>query len=259
MGQVNIERRDGVAIICIDNPPVNALSQAVREGLMRSVDEAAGDDAVKAIVIICAGRTFIAGADIREFGRPPEPPHLPDLITRIEASEKPVIAAMHGTALGGGLEVALGCHYRLATDSASLGLPEVNLGLLPGASGTQRLPRLIGAERALDMMLSGKPVRAQQALDYGLVDEVCDDDKLQHTAVEVALARVTDGPRRIRNMAVPEVDADLFEKTRTSIERKTRGLISPQKIVDLVEMSTQVDFEEGLKAERESFTACKNT
>jgi 3-hydroxyacyl-CoA dehydrogenase len=259
MSQVNIERRDGVAIICIDNPPVNALSQAVREGLMKNVDEAAGDDAVEAIVVICAGRTFIAGADIREFGRPPEPPHLPDLITRIEAAEKPVVAAMHGTALGGGLEVALGCHYRLATNSASLGLPEVNLGLLPGASGTQRLPRLIGAERALDMMLSGKPVKAQRALEYGLVDEVCDDDKLQDTAVELALARVADGPRRIRNMAVPEVDADLFEKTRTSIERKTRGLMSPQKIVDLVEMSTQVDFEEGLKAERESFMECKNS
>lgn len=259
MSQVSIERRDGVAIICIDNPPVNALSQAVRQGLMRSLDEAAGDDAVTAIVVICAGRTFIAGADIREFGKPPEPPHLPDVITRIEASDKPVVAAMHGTALGGGLEVALGCHYRVASSSASLGLPEVNLGLLPGASGTQRLPRLIGAERALEMMLSGNPIRAAQALEYGLVDQVCDDEKLEDSAVDVALARIADGPRRIRNMPAPQVDSGFFDKTRASIEKRTRGLISPRKIVDLVELATKVDFEEGLKAEREFFTECKNS
>ncbi len=172
MSQVSMECHDSVAIISIDNPPVNALSHAVREGLKSSIEEAAVDDAVTAIVIICAGRTFIAGADIREFGRPPEPPHLPDLVALIEASDKPVVAAIHGTALGGGLEVALGCHYRVAAKSALLGFPEVNLGLLPGASGTQRSPRLIGAERALDMMLSGKPVKAQAALDYGLIDQI---------------------------------------------------------------------------------------
>ncbi len=259
MSQVSIEHRDGVAVIRIDNPPVNALSQAVREGLMKRMDEAAADDAVRAIVISCAGRTFIAGADIREFGKPPEPPHLPDLITRIESAEKPVVAAMHGTALGGGLEVALGCHYRVATSSASLGLPEVNLGLLPGASGTQRLPRLIGAERALDMMLSGKPVKAKQALEYSLVDQVCDDDRLEATAVEVALQKVADGPRRIRNMPAPKAAAGLFDETRKNIETKTRGLLSPQKIIELVELATRVDFEEGLKKEREYFTECKNS
>ena len=259
MSQVNIERRDGVAIIYVDNPPVNALSQAVRDGLMRNIDEAAADDAVRAIVITCAGRTFIAGADIREFGRPPEPPHLPDVVARIEASEKPVVAAMHGTALGGGLEVALGCHYRVAVISASLGLPEVNLGLLPGASGTQRLPRLIGAARALDMMLSGKPVKAQQALEDGLIDQVCNDDDLSDTAIELALAQVANGPRRIRDMQVAEVEPDLFEKASAGIARKTRGLMSPQKIIRCVELSTQVDFDEGLKAERELFLECKNS
>ena len=142
MSQVSIERRDGVAVISINNPPVNALSQPVREGLTRSIDEVVADDDAEAIVIFCTGRTFIAGADIREFGRPPEPPYLPDVVALIEASDKPVVAAMHGTALGGGLEVALGCHYRIAAGSASLGFPEVNLGLLPGASGRQRLPRL---------------------------------------------------------------------------------------------------------------------
>ena len=214
MSQVSFERRDGVAIISIDNPPVNALSQAVREGLERSFEEAATDDNVDAIVLICIGRTFIAGADIREFGRPIVPPHLPDVIAQIEASNKPVVAAMHGTALGGGLEVALGCHYRVAVHSAALGLPEVNLGLLPGASGTQRLPRLIGVERALDMMLSGKPVKAPLALEYGLIDQVCDDDNLLDAAIELAASKVGDGPRRIRELSVPDVDGDHFDQTR---------------------------------------------
>ncbi|MDX1404861.1 MAG: 3-hydroxyacyl-CoA dehydrogenase NAD-binding domain-containing protein, partial [Woeseiaceae bacterium] len=259
MSPVSSEHRDGVAVICIDNPPVNALSQAVREGLVQCMHKAIADDDVLAIVIQCAGRTFIAGADIREFGKPPEPPHLPDVISQIEASEKPVIAAIHGTALGGGLEVALGCHYRLASESASLGLPEVNLGLLPGASGTQRMPRLIGAERALDMMLSGKPVKAPVALEYGLVDALCGDGELEQKTHEFARSKIADGPRRIRNMSVPEVDPELFDKTRKSIERKTRGLFSPQKIIELVELSTRVDFDTGLRKERAYFTECKDS
>ena len=254
-----MERRDGIAIISVDNPPVNALSQAVREGLLRCVDEAADDSDIGAIVIICSGRTFIAGADIREFDRPPQPPHLPDLIARIEASDKPVIAAMHGTALGGGLEVALGCHYRIAAQSAALGLPEVNLGLLPGASGTQRLPRLIGADRALNMMLSGRPVKAPAALESGLIDHICDDDSLRDAAVDLAAAEVAKGPRRIRDMTVPEVEPDLFEKTRAGIARKTRGLLSPEKIIRCVELAVQVDFDEGCKAEREFFFECKKS
>ena len=259
MSQVSIERRDGVAVISINNPPVNALSQSVRGGLTQSIGEVAADDDVKAIVIFCIGRTFIAGADIREFGRPPEPPYLPDVVALIEASDKPVVAAMHGTALGGGLEVALGCHYRIAAGSASLGFPEVNLGLLPGASGTQRLPRLIGAERALDMMLSGKPVNAETALDYGLIDQIIEDDNLQDAAIEFATSQVANGPRRIREMTVPDVDPDLFEKTRAGIARKTRGLISPEKIIRCVELSTQVGFDEGLKAERDLFVECKDS
>lgn len=259
MSEVSIVRRNGVAIISIDNPPVNALSQAVREGLERSFEEAATDDAVDAIVLICTGRTFIAGADIREFGRPIVPPHLPDVIAQIEASDKPVVAAMHGTALGGGLEVALGCHYRVAVSSAALGLPEVNLGLLPGASGTQRLPRLVGVERALDMMLSGKPVKAPVALDCGLIDQVCDDDSLLDAATELAASKVADGPRRIREMAVPRVDEGHFDKTRKSIARKTRGLVSPEKIIQCVEQATQVDFDKGCRFEREAFIECKNS
>ena len=259
MSPVSIECRDGIAIISVDNPPVNALSQAVREGLMRCLNEAADDSDVTAIVIICGGRTFIAGADIREFGRPPQPPHLPDLIARIEVSDKPVVAAMHGTALGGGLEVALGCHYRIAAQSAALGLPEVNLGLLPGASGTQRLPRLIGAERALDMMLSGKPVKATAALESGLIDHICDDASLREAAVDLAAVEVANGPRRIRDMTVPEVEPDLFEKTRAGIAKKTRGLVSPEKIIRCVELAVQVDFDEGCQAERDFFLECKNS
>ena len=259
MSPVSIDRLDAIAIISVDNPPVNALSQAVREGLLRCVDEAVDDADVEVIVIVCAGRTFIAGADIREFGRPPEPPHLPDLIARIEAVDKPVIAAMHGTTLGGGLEVALGCHYRIAVQSALLGLPEVTLGLLPGASGTQRLPRLIGAEPALTMMLSGKPVKASQALEYGLIDAICDDDKLRHEALELAATSVASGPRRIRDMPVREVRPELFDQTRADIARKTRGLLSPEKIVRCVELSLQVDFDEGCRAEREFFLECKDS
>ncbi|RLA31547.1 MAG: 3-hydroxyacyl-CoA dehydrogenase, partial [Gammaproteobacteria bacterium] len=161
MKPVHLELRDNIALISIDSPPVNALSHAVRDGLMRFIEQADADAETHAIVIICDGRTFIAGADIREFDMPPQAPHLPDIVDRIDACETPVVAAIHGTALGGGLEVAMGCHYRVALASAKLGLPEVLLGLLPGASGTQRLPRLVGAEMALNMMLSGKPIGAK--------------------------------------------------------------------------------------------------
>lgn len=259
MSQVTVEHRDGIAIISVDNPPVNALSQPVRDGLMRSVDTADADKSVNAIIIACKGRTFIAGADIREFGRPPEPPHLPDVVARIEAANKPVIAAMHGTALGGGLEVALGCHYRIAAQSAKLGLPEVNLGLLPGASGTQRLPRLVGAEKALDMMLSGKPVNAADALDCGLIDACRGEDELLESAMELANARLSDGPRRIRDMQVPAADPGLFDRTRAAIATKTRGLFSPEKIIRCVELATQLDFDEGCRKEREFFTECKES
>ena len=156
-----------VALVTINSPPVNALSQAVREGLKRGVEAAEANGAVKAIVIICAGRTFIAGADISEFGKPPAPPHLPEVLDAIENASKPVIAALHGTALGGGFEVALTAHYRIAVPSAKCGLPEIKLGLIPGAGGTQRLPRLIGVEKALDVILSGRAVRRARGQGMG--------------------------------------------------------------------------------------------
>jgi 3-hydroxyacyl-CoA dehydrogenase len=251
-----MERDGEIAVITVENPPVNALSQAVREDLMNRVAEADADDACMAIVIRCAGRTFIAGADIKEFGKPPLEPYLPDLINRIEMCEKPVIAAIHGTALGGGFELAMGCHYRIADSSAAVGLPEVNLGLLPGASGTQRLPRLIGAGPAMDAILNGKPVRAAAAHESGAVDRISDDDDLRAAAVAFARECTESGPRRIRDMEVPASDPGIFEETRKRIARKTRGLLSPGKIVDCVELSTRLDFDEGCAAEREAFLEC---
>src|SRR5258706_8792333 len=169
---VRYERRGSAGIITVDNPPVNALSQAVRQGLMDALAQGRADAAAKALIVVGAGRTFIAGADIKEFDKPLAPPDLNAVIAALEGSDKPTIAAIHGTALGGGLEVALGCHYRVAAPAAQVGLPEVKLGLLPGAGGTQRLPRLIGAKAALDMITSGDFVRAPHAKALGIIDEI---------------------------------------------------------------------------------------
>jgi len=256
MSTVSVESIGEVSVIRVDNPPVNALSQAVREGLMKYVEEADADENCKAIVISCVGRTFIAGADIREFGKPPVEPFLPDVITRIEACNKPVVAAIHGTALGGGFEVALACHYRIALKTAAVGLPEVKLGLLPGASGTQRLPRLIGAEPAMEMMLSGNPLKAAQALKVGAVDRVAEGDDLVTEAITFAEECIASGPRRIRDMSVAEVDPAVFDAVRAKIAPRTRGLISPDRIIRCVEVATNTNFDEGLAIERELFLEC---
>jgi len=256
MSTVSIERHGVVSVITVDNPPVNALSQAVRDGLMRHVAEADVDDGCEAIVICCSGRTFIAGADIKEFGKPPLKPYLSDVIARIEACEKPVVAAIHGTALGGGFEVALACHYRIALDTAAVGLPEVHLGLLPGASGTQRLPRLIGAQQAMDFMLSGKPLKTGLALELGAIDHVADSEDLAAEAIAFAGECIEKGPRRIRDMEMPPVDPTVFDAVRNSIATKIRGLISPELIIQCVEQATKTSFDEGLAAERRFFLEC---
>src|SRR5579885_1215390 len=172
---VGYERRGSVGVITVDNPPVNALSRAVREGLVDGIWQGLNDNEAKALVIIGAGRTFIAGADIKEFGKPLEPPDLNMVIAGIETASKPVVAAIHGTALGGGLEVALGCHWRVALPSAKLGTPEVKLGLLPGAGGTQRLPRVAGVRKALEMCATGTPIGAKDGFDCGLIDRLVED------------------------------------------------------------------------------------
>src|SRR5437764_9638915 len=169
---VKLERRDAIAIVTVNSPPVNALSAAVRGGILDCINSAVADPDVKGIVLTCAGRTFIAGADITEFGKPPKPPGLVEVLTLMENSPKPIVAAIHGTALGGGLEVALACHYRVAVKEARLGLPEVKLGLLPGAGGTQRLPRAVGPELAVKMIVGGDPIGAAEALKNGLIEEI---------------------------------------------------------------------------------------
>jgi len=256
MSMVSLDRQDPIAVITIDHPPVNALSQAVRAGVKRDIDVAAGDDSVQAIIIRCAGRTFIAGADIREFGKAPEAPLLPDLVRHIEALDKPVVAAVHGTALGGGLELAMGCHYRVAARSAQVGLPEVHLGLLPGAGGTQLLPRLAGAAAALEIMLSGKPVPATEALRLGIIDELAEDAALLDAARQFARRAVAREPRRSSELEVATVGPELFDKWRHITARKARGLISPQKIIDCVEAAATQTFAEGRRREREAFLEC---
>jgi 3-hydroxyacyl-CoA dehydrogenase len=258
MSPVNFARHGTVAVVTIDNPPVNALSHAVRSGLMECFDEAEAHTTTSAIVLRCAGRTFVAGADIREFDLPPVEPHLPDVIARIEACTKPVLAAIHGTALGGGLELAMACHYRLADSRATFGLPEVKLGLLPGATGTQRLPRLVRVETALEMMLSGDPVNADAALRTGLVDKVTEQDLLPE-ALSFAAEVAGKPPRRVRDLPVRTADDAVFAAARQRVAKKARGLLSPEKIIRAVELATELDFDAASAAERRFFKECKNS
>ncbi|MCW7543007.1 3-hydroxyacyl-CoA dehydrogenase NAD-binding domain-containing protein [Aurantimonas litoralis] len=246
-----------IAVLTLDNPPVNALSHILREGVAAGLEAAAADPAVKAIVLICAGRTFIAGADIKEFGKPIAAPTLQDLQDQIEALDKPVIAALHGTALGGGLELALACHYRIASPSAKVGLPEIKLGIIPGAGGTQRLPRLVGLPRALDMILTGTPVGAASAVTLGVVDELAAGD-LRAEALRFANAILAEGRplRRIRDEAQrldgEDVDAALAS-ARERHGRKMRGFESFEKAMDAVANAARLPFDEGLAGEREIF------
>src|SRR5579883_2330020 len=238
---VTSERVGAVAVLTINNPPVNALSHAERSGIKSGVDAAIADSAVKAIVLICAGRTFVAGADI---------------IETIENSAKPVIAAIHGTALGGGLELALACQFRVGVADAKFGLPEVKLGILPGAGGTQRLPRVVGVPMALDMITSGDPIGAKQARETGLIDEIVTGD-LRAGAIAFAERVLRDKLplRRVRdsNDKLGVADADLFKNYRSNIARRKRGLEAPQACVDAVEAAVTLPFDQGLKRERELF------
>ena len=256
---VSYENVRGVAVVTVDNPPVNALSQGVRQGLLEGVNKALADDAVQAIVIHCAGRTFIAGADITEFASGPAEPSLRDMLELMDGAGKPVIAAIHGTALGGGLETALCCHYRVAAPGARLGLPEVKLGLLPGAGGTQRLPRVVGVEKALQMVTSGVPIGAVEALEAGLVDEIVEGDLLpgalafghQIVARGAALPRIRDRDDRLQEA---REDPAVFEQFRRSIARKSRGFIAPEYNIRCIEAAVSQPFDEGMKTEARLFT-----
>ncbi len=257
---VQFERRGEIALVTVDNPPVNALGHAVRAGLLAAFQQAEADPQVRAVVLVCAGRTFMAGADIREFGKPPQAPSLPEVVDILEGTSKPSVAVIHGTALGGGLEVALACHYRIARRDAQVGLPEVKLGLLPGAGGTQRLPRLAGVEKALDMIVSGTPIRAPEALEFNVVDELFDGD-LVDAGLAFAQRLLADGkgPRRTgeHNERVQEIGlAELIAQKRGEVQKRLPGQFSPQRCIDAVEASTQLPLREGLVRERELFMQC---
>ncbi|MBW9336363.1 3-hydroxyacyl-CoA dehydrogenase [Herbaspirillum sp. RU 5E] len=261
---VHLAREGAILVVTIDNPPVNALGVAVRRGLMSAIEEGEADAGVAAILVTGAGRNFIGGADIREFGKPPQSPLLTELCNRIEACSKPVLAALHGAALGGGLEVALAAHYRVALGNARLGLPEVQLGLLPGAGGTQRTPRLIGAQAALDMMLTGRHLGAKEALSLGLVDQLVEGDSADHARAaglrelqalldkHAPVRRSRDG----KGLADTAATQAAIAAARAEAGKKSRGLFSPHKIIDAVEAATTLPFEEGLALERQFFLQC---
>jgi 3-hydroxyacyl-CoA dehydrogenase len=247
-------RKDGdVLVVTSDNPPVNALGTAVRQGLVDAIAEAEGDADVKAVVIIGAGRTFFAGADITEFGKPPVGPMLPEVVDIIEASSKPVVAAIHGTALGGGLEVALGSHYRVAVPSAKLGLPEVKLGILPGAGGTQRLPRVVGVEAALPMIVSGDPIPAKKAEAIGLIDRIVGEGSLEADAIAYAREVAGKGQHPVASKGEVKVEPGMFDHFRKENARRLKGFEAPEACIQAVEAATKMPYEQGVEKERELF------
>lgn len=256
MVDYNVE--EGVAVLTLNNPPVNALSQGVRQGLKEGVEKALADDSAQTILIFCEGRTFIAGADISEFSSGPMEPNFHAVLSTMDASPKPIVAAIHGTALGGGLETALCCNYRVALGSAKFGLPEVNLGLLPGAGGTQRLPRVVGVEKALAMVTSGVPIGAAEALQLGLVDQLVEGD-LRAEAMAFAKQKAAQGGShpRVRDkddmLQSAKDNPEVFAATRKMLARKTRGFLAPEYNIRCIEAAVNQPFDEGLKTEGKLF------
>ena len=256
MVDYNVE--GGVAVLTLNNPPVNALSQGVRQGLKEGVEKALADDSAQAIMIFCEGRTFIAGADISEFSSGPMEPNFHAVLSTMDASPKPIVAAIHGTALGGGLETALCCNYRVAVSSAKFGLPEVNLGLLPGAGGTQRLPRVVGVEKTLAMVTSGVPIGAAEAHQLGLVDQLVEGD-LRAEALAFAKDKAAQGGShpRVRDnddkLQSAKDNPEIFAATRKMLARKTRGFLAPEYNIRCIEAAVNQPFDEGLKTEGKLF------
>jgi 3-hydroxyacyl-CoA dehydrogenase len=257
MSPISTRRHGDVLIVASNNPPVNALGHAVREGLVKAIEEADADEKVKAVVILCEGQTFFAGADITEFGKPMQLPMLPQVVDRIEACTKPVVAAIHGTAFGGGLEVALASHYRIAVPSAKLGVPEVKLGLLPGAGGTQRLPRAAGVAKALEMAATGNPIGAKEAYEIGLVDRLIEGDLEQHAvgfAEEVRDVRpIPRTSERDDKLAEARANPGIFDEFRKANARKFRGFDAPEYNVRAIEAAVAKPYAEGVVTERQLF------
>jgi 3-hydroxyacyl-CoA dehydrogenase len=254
---ISTKRHGDVLIVTSNNPPVNALGAAVRQGLVAAIEEAEADDAVKAVVIACEGQTFFAGADITEFGKPPVMPWLPTVVDTIENCSKPVVAAIHGTALGGGLEVALGCHYRVAVADAKLGVPEVKLGLLPGAGGTQRLPRVAGVERALEMCATGAPIGAKEAFDCGLVDRLIGGELVPHAvgyAEEVRDVRpLPKSSEREDRLKEARENPKVFDEFRKANAKRFRGFEAPEANIRAVSTALDKPYSEGVIEERKLF------
>jgi 3-hydroxyacyl-CoA dehydrogenase len=252
---ISTHRHGDVLVVTSNNPPVNALGAAVRQGLVAAIEEAEGDDSIKAVVIRCEGQTIFAGADISEFGKPMDPPMLPTVVDIIENCSKPVVAAIHGTALGGGLEVALASHYRVAVPDAKFGVPEVKLGLLPGAGGTQRLPRVAGVQKALEMTTGGGMISAKDAFDVGLVDRIIEGDLQEHA---VAFAEEVRDIRPLpksseRQDKIEAADPGIFAEFRKANARKFRGFEAPEKNIQAVEAAVAKPYAEGVLDERRLF------
>jgi len=260
MGEVvNYNRENEIAYISVNSPPVNALSLPVRTGLQKAFQKFSADSEAKAAILICEGRTWIAGADITEFGKPPEDPWLPKIVEQMEDCEKIIVAAIHGTALGGGFETAMGCHYRCAVTTAMVGLPEVTLGLLAGATGTQRLPRLIGVKAALDAMVSGAPIPAKVAYEAGAIDELIEGD-LREGATEYVKRLLAQGakPVKVREIEIDtsDIGEHFFAEYRNGMARRTRGYFAPEQIVKCVEAAVSMPYREAVKKENELFMEC---
>ena len=257
MSPISTKRHGDVLIVISNNPPVNALGHAVREGLVKAIEEADSDETVKAVVIVCQGQTFFAGADITEFGKPMQMPMLPMVVDIIENCTKPVVAAIHGTAFGGGLEVALASHYRVAVPSAKLGVPEVKLGLLPGAGGTQRLPRVAGVGKALEMAATGNPISATEAFEIGLVDRLIEGELEQHAvafADEVkAIRPIPKTSERDDKLAEARTDPAIFDSFRSANARKFRGFDAPEYNIRAIEAAVAKPYAEGVQDERRLF------
>ncbi|MFT4151143.1 MAG: 3-hydroxyacyl-CoA dehydrogenase NAD-binding domain-containing protein [Paracoccaceae bacterium] len=259
MSIVTIARDGEIAIVTIDNPPVNALSAALRQGLWDAVAVLDADPGVRAVVLICAGRTFIAGADVTEFGKPPMEPHLPDLVNRIEGAAKPWVAAIHGSALGGGFEVALGCRFRVALETASVGLPEVTLGIVPGASGTVRTPRVAGVAAAVEMITTGRPVKAAKARAMGLVDAVVTGDLLPAAVGFAREALAHPLPLPVSERAIASVEPGFWAEQETAIARRTKGEAAHLCALACVKKAVEAPFAEALAYERETFLALRGS
>src|ERR1051326_1229244 len=261
---VHLSRDNEIAIITVNNPPVNALSQAVRAGIAEAIEQFAADASLKAAVLIGAGKTFVAGADIKEVGQVASGKMqggialLPRL-KRLEDLDKPVVMAIHGTAFGGGLELAMAGHYRVASPDAQVGQAEVKLGVIPGAAGTQRLPRLAGVAKAVEMCAEGNPVKAKDALALGIVDRIIEGDLLQGAvgfAREVAGKAAPKTRDRNEKLGTPEQNAAIFAAARDAAKKKARGVLAPQAAIDAVEAATKLPFDQGVEFERELFTKC---